>query len=312
MQLDKTLVAIRERDTLGVFDVSLPMIATLGRPLFIVFMIGAVPFAVWNYFTLVGPINAWLQANDLFFNVEIDDEFPSRTPVHWYFLCAGFSYLQAQMAFPIATRYLGSAMFESNPRIVDSARDVWRVTTSLIWSLGFVRLGIVTLAAPFILIAGTQNESAMTLICVLVVALVGYTALLRAIRPYLLEIVVLEMNPIFAKSPTTLTIGRRSYNLHSPNAGDLLGRWIVAVFVIGILFIVALVTYDAGTRLLFGRQDWLSWMFDYVIFPWIVWTLLAFRAVVRFLGYLDLRIRSEGWEVELLLRAEAARLGGFA
>ena len=30
--------------------------------------------------------------------------------------------------------------------------------------------------------------------------------------------------------------------------------------------------------------------------------------VVRFLSYLDLRIRHEGWEVELLMRAEALRL----
>jgi hypothetical protein len=29
--------------------------------------------------------------------------------------------------------------------------------------------------------------------------------------------------------------------------------------------------------------------------------------VVRFLSYLDTRIRNEGWEVELLLRAEASR-----
>jgi hypothetical protein len=31
---------------------------------------------------------------------------------------------------------------------------------------------------------------------------------------------------------------------------------------------------------------------------------------VRFLSYLDLRIRHEGWEVELLMRAEGLRLVG--
>ena len=36
--------------------------------------------------------------------------------------------------------------------------------------------------------------------------------------------------------------------------------------------------------------------------------VVAFMAVVRFLSYLDLRIRHEGWEVELLMRAEAQRL----
>jgi hypothetical protein len=31
-------------------------------------------------------------------------------------------------------------------------------------------------------------------------------------------------------------------------------------------------------------------------------------SVVRFLSYLDLRIRHEGWEVELRMRAEGAQL----
>ena len=35
----------------------------------------------------------------------------------------------------------------------------------------------------------------------------------------------------------------------------------------------------------------------------------GFFRVVRFLSYLDLRIRHEGWEVELLMRAESLRLG---
>jgi hypothetical protein len=34
----------------------------------------------------------------------------------------------------------------------------------------------------------------------------------------------------------------------------------------------------------------------------------AYFSVVRFLSYLDLRIRHEGWEVELLMRAEALRM----
>ena len=42
--------------------------------------------------------------------------------------------------------------------------------------------------------------------------------------------------------------------------------------------------------------------------PAAMWTVAAFFAVVRYLSYLDLRIRREGWEVELQVRAEAERL----
>jgi len=39
-----------------------------------------------------------------------------------------------------------------------------------------------------------------------------------------------------------------------------------------------------------------------------MWTTAGYLAVVRFLAYLDLRIRQEGWEVELRMRAEGTRL----
>jgi hypothetical protein len=38
------------------------------------------------------------------------------------------------------------------------------------------------------------------------------------------------------------------------------------------------------------------------------WIVAVYFAVVRFLSYLDGRIRNEGWEVELLLRAQRGRL----
>ncbi len=39
-----------------------------------------------------------------------------------------------------------------------------------------------------------------------------------------------------------------------------------------------------------------------------VWVTVGFTAVARFLAYLDLRIRREGWEVELAMRAEGIRM----
>src|SRR5204863_7365315 len=53
----------------------------------------------------------------------------------------------------------------------------------------------------------------------------------------------------------------------------------------------------------------LDWFKLQVMYPTCLWLVVTFLAVVRFLSYLDLRIRHEGWEVELLMRAEALRLG---
>jgi hypothetical protein len=41
--------------------------------------------------------------------------------------------------------------------------------------------------------------------------------------------------------------------------------------------------------------------------PISLWIVAGIMAVVRFLSYLDIRIRQEGWAVELRMRAEAIR-----
>ena len=45
-----------------------------------------------------------------------------------------------------------------------------------------------------------------------------------------------------------------------------------------------------------------------IFLPGAVWIVVWFFTVVRYLSYLDLRIRREGWEVELQVRAAAQRL----
>lgn len=40
----------------------------------------------------------------------------------------------------------------------------------------------------------------------------------------------------------------------------------------------------------------------------ILWSLFFYRTVVRFLSYLDQRIRTEGWDLDLTLRAEVERI----
>ena len=46
----------------------------------------------------------------------------------------------------------------------------------------------------------------------------------------------------------------------------------------------------------------------YILYPLVLWHVVGFFAVAGYLGYLNLRIRHEGWEVELLMKAEGARL----
>ncbi|MCA9262318.1 MAG: hypothetical protein KDA60_00655, partial [Planctomycetales bacterium] len=48
----------------------------------------------------------------------------------------------------------------------------------------------------------------------------------------------------------------------------------------------------------------------HILFPLSLWVVASYVAIVRFLSYLDLRIRREGWELELMLRSAAVHALG--
>jgi hypothetical protein len=100
---------------------------------------------------------------------------------------------------------------------------------------------------------------------------------------------------------------RRCGRLSDQRGGEFFARWL-AQLAFGGLFVVAFwlgtgslshaligreVTWDEpGWRDLFGARTQCA-----------LWLAVAFFAVARFLMYIDQRIRLEGWEVELRLRA---------
>jgi hypothetical protein len=148
-----------------------------------------------------------------------------------------------------------------------------------------------------------------------------YATGMRAFRPYINEIVLLERNPLRSSNPSTITINRRSSHLHGPYSGDLLVRWLGCAGIALLLAVLAWMTVVVIQGVLISDWPWnvsmvppvevtsnLDWFKLQVAYPLCIWSVVAFMSVVRFLSYLDLRIRHEGWEVELLMRAEAMRL----
>jgi hypothetical protein len=125
--------------------------------------------------------------------------------------------------------------------------------------------------------------------------------------PYMSELILLERNPLFAGKAKRMTTRRRSRNLHRSSGGDLFGHWLAALGV-GALLAMALVggLHLAASQLA-GYQVTHRQLIVYLT-PGSIWAVVCFFAVVRFLSYLDLRIRREGWEVELKMRGEAAKL----
>jgi hypothetical protein len=214
--------------------------------------------------------------------------------------------------------FLGPAVFMEQRTLRQVASDVLKQAAPLVLCQGLLRGVFVA----FGLLLLTSREEANGFIeGFLMILIVLWSAAMRAFRPYINEIILLEQNPLLARGGGAITVGRRSGHLHAPYSGDLFVRWLGSA-AIGVL-LAGLVLFTAIIAMGYLISDWpvlfsfeegggmapnFDWFKLQVVYPACLWMVVIFFAVVRFLSYLDLRIRHEGWEVELLMRAEAQRL----
>jgi hypothetical protein len=218
--------------------------------------------------------NAWLLAD--LTEPTIDEPFPMR-----YMWCMLFLVVwEIPLATSLATLYLGEAVFLERPSMGNILRGLIRALPQLIWYQVLIRglliPMVLTLFLPF------------------------------ATWPFLNEVILLERTPMWRRHGQITTF-RRSAALHGGNVGDLLLRWLVVVG-FGFLLVAALwTTMNILVGLLWNQWDWEGATYT-VYFPLALWIVIGYFTVVRFLGYLDLRIRREGWEIELMMRAEGVKL----
>ena len=74
-----------------------------------------------------------------------------------------------------------------------------------------------------------------------------------------------------------------------------------------VVFVSLLSSFWFANGVLLGQWQ-IRTIFVEVYVPVALWLIVIFSTVVRFLLYLDLRIRREGWEIELKVRAAANEL----
>ena len=118
---------------------------------------------------------------------------------------------------------------------------------------------------------------------------------------------MLERTPITSgNSNKAVTYSKRSKALHLATSSDLFGRSLVTSMVASVLaFCVFSIFLFADETINFRFGD-----FSFKPYLWALslWVVAGFVAVSRFLSYIDVRIRQEGWAVELRMRAEAQRM----
>jgi hypothetical protein len=188
--------------------------------------------------------------------------------------------LELPLAAAPATVCLGRALFNQPMNARQIARDVLRSLPQLIlYQVLFRGFLIATVALCFVPFVAT---------------------------PYLNEVILLERNPYRASRLRPLATGQRSAMLHRGEQGDFFVHWLLSILIGAVLVSSIWGSFALTAHSLFNAPtaggSFYTWSY-----PAALWIVAAYFTVLRFLGYLDLRIRREGWEVELLMRAELDR-----
>jgi hypothetical protein len=313
MQLDNTRIAVRERSLPEVFDLALHVTREFAGPWLLCSLLAIVPLAAINYF-LVG----WMT------DLDYDTDFPG---LRYLWSMTLLVLIEAPLASVFVTAFLGPAVFMEQRTVRQVVGDVFRFRrtraddTRPIVNLILCQLLLRGILPAWLLYLTVDPYQFHVQEGLFIPAIACYSMAMRAFRPYINEIILLEKNPLTSKDPQRITIAKRSSHLHGPSSGDLFVRWIVSAMVGLMLFVLALITAELLLGVLLGIlpfefdpvteefTEWhLSWIDLQVVWPACLWLVASYFSVVRFLSYLDLRIRHEGWEVELLMRAEALRM----
>ncbi len=289
MRLDRTRIAIRERSLLGILDMSLRVLATFILPILLCSAAIVIPLMLFN-----GWLVNWMATSG-----DIEASYLRYFTVRTLLII-----IEAPLISLGITPVLGRVMFMepfTAKRILSTIASSF---FSLLITLFVIRgIGI----AWFQICMVSRSDTIFSNWEGWLIPLVLLSLLIRALRPFIMEIILLERSPLRSQDSQMLTLRRRSASLHGPNSGDLFGRNLSNAFTACILAASILGSIWFAWGMLLFNWSWGPIML-YVCYPLSLWIVAMYFAVVRFLCYLDLRIRREGWEVELMMRAASARM----
>jgi hypothetical protein len=262
-------ISIRERNFPDLLDMALHVIRAYAVPLCVALAAGVVPAML---------LNAWLLAP----LARVNPQYGMPTAyVWWMFLLVLW---EAPLVTAPVTLYLGQALFTERPLPGRIVRNFFASLPQMIWYQVVVRAFTIGLIITWLF------------------QFISWA--------YLSEVILLERNRFWRGRRNAMTTSRRTLILHKGTGNDLFARWITTVAV-GVMLLLSIWYSMIVLRgVLVADLSWDWWEMSLYTFhyPLALWLVVGYLTVVRFLAYLDLRIRREGWEVELMMRSEAARL----
>jgi hypothetical protein len=304
MRFDKTFIAIRERSSLELLDLTIHVIRYHFRAIATLAAIGILPWLLID-----GLLTWWMVSRDFY-----------QDYVMYFYVSMGLLVIsQAQIGTTFVTHYLGQAMFVGRPGIMASFFSVFKsnrgkrkgkfsIPFFFLWIHLVIRLVLPVVLIAMMLTPETRGHD-VTSVLVLISFFIAAGLLIRSARPFVSEMLLLERTPRRSTNPNEIDFRTRSKSLHSSASSDSVIRLMLA-FVISIsmtfTFYSAFCLFDKVLHLQGNAmQD-----MNFIYWPIALWLTATVVAVFRFLAYIDTRIRLEGWAVELRMRAEALNLSG--
>lgn len=280
MDLSRPSIAIRERSTLEIFDLTLHVFRDHIATILLLLMINAVP---------------WVIADVVLVHVlEIGDGNIGFEVLMMLMLILS----QSQIGTMLITQYLGIAMFFGRPTLKETLAAFFQKSKYWIWSHGFLRMVV-----PILVLVGCFGAASIGwVMLLLIIALV-----VRLQRPFISEILLLEQPAISGKKDSdgsAITLKRRSRDLHrgEVTAGGMMA-WIVGAC---LLVTVASSFFHLDSAI--GLNGGWDSPVHYAYWPLAAWLVASFVATFRFLHYINTRIQQEGWEISLKLMSEKQKL----
>jgi hypothetical protein len=269
MQLDQVRIRIRPRTHLEALDLALWILRRHWMGLTIAAAVGVAPWLALNLYLFAPDPHPMSSASDV---------------APWE---AGYGYVllllfEIPWATGLVTLFLGKAMFQQSVSARRIARD-W------LGSLG-----------QMILFQGIAR--AACIVFVVTIPILGFS------MKYLNEIILLERS---SGGRTSKRVQAFHKGLFSRTVGETLADLLLALSMILLLALAIGYLSDlwlgSDASLLNSFLDGGAWLTTWQA-QLAAWAVIVYFSIARFVSYLDCRIRREGWDVELLMRAQATSM----
>ncbi|RLS67562.1 MAG: hypothetical protein DWH99_16715 [Planctomycetota bacterium] len=300
MQLDKTAIAIKQRNLDELLDLSLAVLRRFGPALLQTALLGALPFAL---------LNGLLLSSSMVMRGYLFDQ-DGWLRFRFLVCMAMLVYTQAPLAMAGVTIKLGNLMFGIQSSKQQTLKAIGKQWFSVFGILAMLR-GIFPMIA---LIGGMEyfslNRDFANYVGTFWISMVAFMiAAIRSVRPFAPEILFLEKCPLFSlkrkESRNPMLFGQRSKRLHQAG-GELFQASFFAGIVSAVFLLILNLTFVFLVGSLAGAWEW-GWWMDLFFYPLALWAIALWGTILRFLVYMNTRIGAEGWELELKLKAEATR-----